>query len=819
MFVAGIVILFVLLRQGVAPLASLDAVTRAHPTVEGTIKVKGITAATTLRRDARGAPHITARKASDAWFGLGLAHAQDRLGQMLWLRRLARGTSAEVTGRDALPVDRIMRTIGIGHHADAEAKNLTAENSKALFAYVAGINARFARLDASTIRALQGASSSALEEPPWSPADSIAVLKLLSWSMGPSLESGVVFQDLVEALGSVGARPLMPTGVGMKGIGLAFELPGKKPQPKLRKGVTSPVASDMSRARAQLAATVLRLGAWVIAADASQSGAPLLAAEFHLSPTAPGLLYEAQISARKGEESLDVIGVTVPGVPVFWTGRNADVAWALTPGRVNTTQLYEETLRENGDVREFQSGSRWAPLDLRTEVIRVRRLGGEVAEEELVVESTGHGPLINGLVGGERLPIALDWLGAGRGEGMRSLMRLVHAIDASQLVEILADHREPVLVVTYADRAGAAGWQLAGWIPRRLLGAANLPTPGRQKGFNWEDRLRYTSLPSRPTLEEGDRFLIAADNPLMEGSSGRLIEWNWRTGSRSKRIERALSRLTSQGPISLRELAEAQTRLTLQLSPRVTQALESLIAQGTPLSPEASEVWESLLKWDGRFAPDRRGAALYHVFIQDLTRKFLESKIPRDLVNRYLDLAWVEPRMLIEGALVEAATKGRAGGWSDPALLVPLLGASLHQAWVTLSYQRGPNRALWSWGGLHRLSFRSFVGFDAHGDDVLWRFGGERPYPGQGGGVGMADYDPARPFDVRSASLYRVAMDLAKEDRMLTSLAPGQSEHSNLSHYRDGLRPWFSGDPRLFPRSAFLVEEGTISILKLEPGG
>jgi acyl-homoserine lactone acylase PvdQ len=83
----------------------------------------------------------------------------------------------------------------------------------------------------------------------------------------------------------------------------------------------------------------------------------------------------------------------------------------------------------------------------------------------------------------------------------------------------------------------------------------------------------------------------------------------------------------------------------------------------------------------------------------------------------------------------------------------------------------------------------------------------------------MADYDPARPFDVRSASLYRVAMDLAKEDRMLTSLAPGQSEHSNLPHYRDGLQPWFSGDPRLFPRSAFLVEEGTTFLLKLEPGG
>jgi acyl-homoserine lactone acylase PvdQ len=117
------------------------------------------------------------------------------------------------------------------------------------------------------------------------------------------------------------------------------------------------------------------------------------------------------------------------------------------------------------------------------------------------------------------------------------------------------------------------------------------------------------------------------------------------------------------------------------------------------------------------------------------------------------------------------------------------------------------------------LSFRPFVSFDAFAPSAIWSYGGDRAYPGQGGGVGMADYEPLRPFAARSASLYRIAMDLAKEDRILTSLAPGQSEHPGVSHYRDGLSPWFKGNPRLFPRSSFLVEEDTAHILKLEPGG
>jgi acyl-homoserine lactone acylase PvdQ len=82
----------------------------------------------------------------------------------------------------------------------------------------------------------------------------------------------------------------------------------------------------------------------------------------------------------------------------------------------------------------------------------------------------------------------------------------------------------------------------------------------------------------------------------------------------------------------------------------------------------------------------------------------------------------------------------------------------------------------------------------------------------------MADYDPTRPYAARSAALYRIAMDLAADDRILTSLAPGQSEQPGLPHYRDGLSPWLNGNPRMFARSSFLVEEHTVDLLRLEPG-
>src|SRR5215208_2189424 len=70
------------------------------PQTSGTIAVSGITGQVRIERDADGVPLIAAANDEDAAFGLGFAHAQDRLFQMELQRRYAAGRLAEVFGAE-----------------------------------------------------------------------------------------------------------------------------------------------------------------------------------------------------------------------------------------------------------------------------------------------------------------------------------------------------------------------------------------------------------------------------------------------------------------------------------------------------------------------------------------------------------------------------------------------------------------------------------------------------------------------------------------------------------------------------------------------
>ena len=63
---------------------------RSLPQTDGTITVLGLTAPIDIVRDADDIPHVFAANKSDALFGLGYVHAQDRLWQMEFQRRIAK---------------------------------------------------------------------------------------------------------------------------------------------------------------------------------------------------------------------------------------------------------------------------------------------------------------------------------------------------------------------------------------------------------------------------------------------------------------------------------------------------------------------------------------------------------------------------------------------------------------------------------------------------------------------------------------------------------------------------------------------------------
>ena len=112
-----------------------------QPPDSGTVQLAGLGSGATIARDAAGVPHIRAASEADALFALGYAHAQDRLWQIDFNRRIGEGRVAEIVGSGALDTDRFLRVLGIHRRAEQIARELDPESRTLLAAYSAGINA------------------------------------------------------------------------------------------------------------------------------------------------------------------------------------------------------------------------------------------------------------------------------------------------------------------------------------------------------------------------------------------------------------------------------------------------------------------------------------------------------------------------------------------------------------------------------------------------------------------------------------------------------------------------------------------------------
>src|SRR5882672_6532238 len=124
----GAVVAYVLLR-------------RSLPALDGTVEAAGLTAPIDIIRDADAIPHIFAANKNDALFGLGYAHAQDRLWQMEFQRRIGYGRLSEIFGATTLPQDRFLRTVGFGRAAKAAWESTPEWARQQINAYVSGVNA------------------------------------------------------------------------------------------------------------------------------------------------------------------------------------------------------------------------------------------------------------------------------------------------------------------------------------------------------------------------------------------------------------------------------------------------------------------------------------------------------------------------------------------------------------------------------------------------------------------------------------------------------------------------------------------------------
>ncbi len=166
---------------------------RSLPDYDATEEVAGLTAPVEIVRDNANVPHIFGANDADVFFALGYAHAQDRLWQMQMLRRTAQGRLSELFGARTIQIDMLMRRFDLYGLAQSSVAAQDAATQAALTAYADGVNAWLGEVN-------EGARGRGAPEmwlfnhpiAPWVPADSIAILKLMSVQLQSHLEAEVL---------------------------------------------------------------------------------------------------------------------------------------------------------------------------------------------------------------------------------------------------------------------------------------------------------------------------------------------------------------------------------------------------------------------------------------------------------------------------------------------------------------------------------------------------------------------------------------------------------------------------------------------------
>ena len=166
---------------------------RSLPDYDAAHGVPDISAPVEIVRNNAGVPHVFGQNDLDSFYGLGFAHAQDRLWQMVLLRRTAQGRLSELFGERTLATDDILRRLGIYQLALQSAEAQTPETSAVLQAYADGVNAWLRLVHTEALG--RGAPEFFLfpsDIQPWQPADSIALIKLMALRLSPHMEEEVL---------------------------------------------------------------------------------------------------------------------------------------------------------------------------------------------------------------------------------------------------------------------------------------------------------------------------------------------------------------------------------------------------------------------------------------------------------------------------------------------------------------------------------------------------------------------------------------------------------------------------------------------------
>ena len=727
------------------------------------VRIPGMEGTARASFDEHGVLHVRCLTDGDCLRVLGYFHASHRFFQMDLQRRMARGTLATLVGAYPISADvynRLMFSTAEGEPIEEAIWGILGAEERALVeAYVQGVNAWLADLreGRNGVKLPQEyAVLNVVAEaiPEWEALDTLACARLMTYLLSASEDSemawGAAFSRL--AAESVDAavdlftlRPAakvytLPQGEGPAALRIA--------RPEFDRASVAGLVERLARARplleralAEREGTQLLFGYreafgsnnWVVGPSRTKNGTAILANDPHLQLTSPPVFYLANIDAKsEGRGTLHVAGATFPGIPAVVIGRNERVAWGATVAFYDVTDVYVETLSEDGRSVVFDGEE--IPIVRRE--IGFRQRSGE-AQLQVLEWVPHHGPIIQ-KDEESRMAITVRWTGHEPTNELRAFLDLHRAGSVEEAREALRSFEVGAQNWVLADAEGSIGWFPHARVPARPWASYLpytpddslppwMPLPGDGRA-EWEGFLPEEQLPSAFDPEQG--YLATANQDLTGQTengdpteTGRPMLQN--LCAPGLRMARIVDRLEA----STEHTVESNLQLQLDTHSLLGEWVVPFVlevAEGATLSAEAEVLADVLRRWqftcptglsgprpdsapadDAAIRREASGCAAFHFYVQRLMRATFANRLQvagirtweANQLVRPLLVALMRPEELVQTEEAFWSDLGTEARTRDEVLLAALeeAGSEIARAW-------GADPEAWLWGKFHTVT-------------------------------------------------------------------------------------------------------------------
>lgn len=684
-----------------------------------TIQMSGLNSPVNVTIDQSGVAHIKATDFHDLMFAQGYYSASQRLFQMELEGLLASGNLSKYIGSSGLSSDQAMRLIGM----PANAYNLEQAYKiqepiyyKLLEDYAQGVNAY---INSSAASNMLGFKLLGIQPYQWSVFYTLCWQQYMAWSLTTGAAEPLQSALLYNALGFQNTSLLWPyypyftqniTEVPGNGTVNGYNLAQQnvnstylwsrnwydqwatgvnttllKQLSPLLEGALKNISDPYGMPGAHELGSPVGSNSWVVTANYSSSGFPIMANDPHLPLTAPSIWIPMQLEAP----GINVTGWDLAGVPGILIGHTSKTAWGLTTSEGSSANDFLETL--NGT--SYLYGGSWHQMQVSNYTL----LGKNYS-----IYSTNNGPLIarEGNYG-----ISLNWTSRQPSFDLIAELQLDQSTNYTQMVNALKNWGSPPQNFAMASDT-TAGYITAGWYP-----IINETLPNNQTVSVIGSRsLLNGSLPQyEPYSKVPFQYLPQAENPQRgymfspnQPTAGKeypypFIGGYWASGGRAQTISHYLG---SHPNMTISNMMQLQSNVSdywaSMLAPQFIKAI-----QGTSLNSTETVAFHELQNWNYTTYENETGITVYWYLasevynmtfqkvyseknLTDVSLPFITSEIY--IAQNYPNSSWVDGNF---------TTMVRTAFSKEVAFLMDHLGN---------------NASSWTWSRVHFLDIASPTG-------------------------------------------------------------------------------------------------------------